>query len=89
VTIYLIILFIIRLMTLLSPTFILMWTGGVNGVNEGGDNNWGQLVARMTYRTCGCEVNSPHNRTWTARAVNVWIELVPRMTHHTCGCAVN
>ncbi len=43
----------------------------------------------MPHRTCGCAVNSPHNRTCTARPVNVWQELVPRMPHRTCGCVVN
>ena len=42
-------LFIFRLMTLLSPPFILIWVGGVYGTNEGGVNNgvrldfWGNL----------------------------------------------
>jgi hypothetical protein len=29
------------------------------------------IKTRMSYRKCGCEVNSPHNHTCGARAVNV------------------
>ena len=36
-------LFIARLVTFLSPPFVLIWAGGVYGANEGGDNNGGRL----------------------------------------------
>jgi hypothetical protein len=48
-----------------------------------------ESTSRMSYHTCGCVVNSPHNHMCGARAVNVRLELVPRMSHRTCGCAVN
>jgi hypothetical protein len=35
------------------------------------DDDWEIEQPRMPHRTCGCEVNSPHNRTCGARAVNV------------------
>jgi hypothetical protein len=46
-------------------------------------------VSRIPHHTCGCVVNSPHNRTYGVRAVNVRLELVPRIPHRTCGCVVN
>jgi hypothetical protein len=36
---------------------------------------------REPHHTCGCVVNSPHNRTCGAPVVNLRLELVPRMPH--------
>jgi hypothetical protein len=38
---------------------------------------------------CGCEVNSPYNRSCGTRVVNERVELVPRMPQLTYGCPVN
>ena len=45
-------------MTLLSPSFILIWEGVVYGVNEGGDNNGGRLGFWWSLRPLWVSVKS-------------------------------
>ena len=44
-----------------------------------------QTTPRMPHHTCGCVVNSPHNRTWGKRAVNnrTWGKRAVKIP--TCG----
>ncbi len=51
-------LLIFRLLTLLSPSFVSIRAGGINGTNEGVDNNRGRLAFWRSLRPRGAPIKS-------------------------------